>query len=236
MVGTQFHQDRVVRLTPGDKVTPIVSLQAPKGIAAYPPIIPSLGTVVYVTSSPTVRGLIHDAYGKRLRADLVTGTPVNDFGSDGFDSGAGPANILAIKNPAPGAFKLDIIGLTNAPYEVHISTADVASQASARILLSGDASPDLRFAPAFKLGAQSSLAFVPRLDGITHNDASATVSFTAVAGKTYRLERKSDLGDAAWQSIQGVQDVTVSTNGVVQLTDPATAFLAQAFYRIHVLP
>jgi hypothetical protein len=236
MVGTQFYEDRVIRLTPGDKATVIATLYHPQGIAAYPAIVPSLGTVVYLTIHSPVDVLVTDAAGKRIGVDPDTGNPVNDFGANGFDSGAGEPRIFAIKNPAPGGFKLDAIGTSSGSYMIDISAADLSSAASSRIQTLGNVSIGDRFKPGFTLDSQSTLNFALRALNCTRTGAGVTVAFEAVAGKTYRLERKTSITDASWQSIAGVADLTASSTGSLQITDPNAISLGHAFYRVRLLP
>ena len=159
MVGTQVHRDRVVRLTPGDHPAEIVRLVRPQGIAAYPAVVPSLGTVVYFTVHSPVNVVLTDATGRRLGVDPVSGLPVNDFGAKGFDSGPGEPRVFAIKDPAPGAFGLHAIGTDTGPYTIDVSAADLVSGATARIRTTGMASPGVPSDHDFSLGTGSSLAF-----------------------------------------------------------------------------
>jgi CSLREA domain-containing protein len=58
----------------------------------------------------------------------------------------------------------------------------------------------------------------------------------AIAGKSYRLERKNALTDANWGSIAGVADLTPVSTGTAQITDPGGASVAKHFYHVRVLP
>ena len=160
MVGTQFWANQVVRVLPGDHVFPIATLYHPGGIAGYPAIVPSSGTVVYLTIHSPVDVLVTDAAGRRIGVDPATGNPVNDFGQDAYDSGAGEPRVLAIKSPAPGIYSVDVVGTASGPYTVDISAADLKTGASARIRTSGFAAPGNHAKPDFSLGPDSSLAFV----------------------------------------------------------------------------
>lgn len=60
--------------------------------------------------------------------------------------------------------------------------------------------------------------------------ADITVSFEAVYGKFYRLERKLNLTDS-WQSIPDVQDLNATGNDVESITAPNSVNLGRAFYR-----
>jgi hypothetical protein len=77
-----------------------------------------------------------------------------------------------------------------------------------------------------------------RIISITRSGNSIVVAFYGVTPETYRLERKLNLTDPTWQSIPGVNDVTVGggSSGVKSITDPNGISLGKAFYRIRVLP
>ena len=70
------------------------------------------------------------------------------------------------------------------------------------------------------------------LPGITRNGSDIVVSFQAELGAIYRLERKLNLTDSAWQSIPGVNDLTATSNGPVQITHPGAVGLGRGFYRV----
>ena len=75
-----------------------------------------------------------------------------------------------------------------------------------------------------------------RMLSVTRNGTNIVVNFFAIAGKTYRLERKIDITDATWQSIPGVSDLPAVTTGTTQITDPNGTSLSKAFYRVRLLP
>jgi hypothetical protein len=59
----------------------------------------------------------------------------------------------------------------------------------------------------------------------------------AVAGSSYRLERKLQLTDAAWQPIAGVADLSVTAAaGSATIVHPGGATELKAFYRVRLLP
>jgi subtilisin family serine protease len=72
--------------------------------------------------------------------------------------------------------------------------------------------------------------------GITRSGNNIAVSFFAIAGKMYRLERKIDTVDATWQSIPGVSDLNAGTTGATQITDPNAVTLGKALYRVRLNP
>jgi hypothetical protein len=63
------------------------------------------------------------------------------------------------------------------------------------------------------------------------------ITFNAIAGHTYRLERATELAeDTDWQSVAGVADLTPGATGSAQFTDVGGANLGRAFYRVGLLP
>ncbi len=76
-----------------------------------------------------------------------------------------------------------------------------------------------------------------RIITVARSGSDFTVTFyLAVAGKTYRLERKDALTDAFWSSISGVADLTAVSTGSAQLTDTGGAAVTKHFYHVRVLP
>ena len=199
-------------------------------------LVPSLGTVVYLTVHSPINVLVTDTAGKRIGTDPVSGASINDFGAEGFDSGAGEPRVFAIKNPAPGDYKVDVVGTGTGPYTIDISAADLVTAGSDRIQTTGNVSLGDRFKPRFTIRDDKSLAFVVRALSFIRTGADVTLTFEAVAGKTYRLERKLNLTDASWQSIAGVSDFAATSSGAAQITHPGGANQPQAFYRVRLLP
>jgi hypothetical protein len=73
-----------------------------------------------------------------------------------------------------------------------------------------------------------------RITASVFDDSAFVVSFLAVAAKTYRLEYKEALGDAAWLPTS-VADYTAASTGTAQFTDPLLARPSQNFYRVRVV-
>lgn len=157
MVGVSFWGNSLVRLTPGDRVTPIATLYHPQAVAAYPAVVPSVGTVVYITTHSPVDVLVTDASGRRIGVDPVTGTAVNGFGQHGFDSGPGEPRVIAIENPAPGPYTVQAVGTGNGPYTVDVSAADLGTGGSSRVSTTGVAVPGRHFEYDFDLAADSTV-------------------------------------------------------------------------------
>ena len=76
-----------------------------------------------------------------------------------------------------------------------------------------------------------------RITTVARNTNDFVVTFnTAVAGKSYRLERKDALTDALWGSISGVADLNATSTGSAQITDTGGATTTTRFYHVRVLP
>lgn len=72
--------------------------------------------------------------------------------------------------------------------------------------------------------------------GIARGGANISVTFQAVQGETYRLERKLKITEPVWQNIPGLADLTATANGATSITDVGAVALGQAFYRVNFLP
>jgi CSLREA domain-containing protein len=76
-----------------------------------------------------------------------------------------------------------------------------------------------------------------RIISIARSGSNIVVTFQAIQGATYRLERTPSLSPPNWQSISGVADLTASGNGPAQITDTTSPIsLGRAFYRVALLP
>jgi hypothetical protein len=71
--------------------------------------------------------------------------------------------------------------------------------------------------------------------GIKLNGSTVSVPFEANQGATYRLKRKLDLADPAWQNIPGASDLNAASNGPAQLVDPGPLNPGNSFYRISLM-
>lgn len=70
-----------------------------------------------------------------------------------------------------------------------------------------------------------------RSTGIERDASDITVSFDAFQESSYRLERKLNLTDPSWQS---VNNITATSNGPAQIVDTNAANLSKAFYRVNL--
>ena len=159
MVGVSFWGNSVMRLTPGDRVTPIVALYHPQAIAAYPAIVPSAGTVVYITIHSPIDVLVTDAAGRRIGVDPATGAARNDFGQHGFDSGPGEPRVIAIENAAPGPYQVQAIGTGSGPYRIDVTSADLVTAVTSHVIATGTAAPGASFAHDFTFAAETGVRF-----------------------------------------------------------------------------
>jgi hypothetical protein len=82
-----------------------------------------------------------------------------------------------------------------------------------------------------------SIAVFPRIIRLIDTARSGNdfvITFEALAGNSYRLERKTEITDA-WESA-GVSDLTVTVSGAAVITHPGGVTGAKAFYRVRLLP
>jgi CSLREA domain-containing protein len=82
---------------------------------------------------------------------------------------------------------------------------------------------------AFEFGVTITLISIAR------SGADIVVTFQAVQGATYRLERKLAVTDSTWESISGVNDFSPSSSGPAPITHAGGANLTEAFYRVRLL-
>jgi probable HAF family extracellular repeat protein len=74
----------------------------------------------------------------------------------------------------------------------------------------------------------------PQASAVSKSGNSITVTFNAIAGKTYRLESAAALTTTTnWQMISGVSDFTAPTTGSAQITGPTAG--SSTFYRVRLL-
>ena len=83
---------------------------------------------------------------------------------------------------------------------------------------------------------RNNASFQLRILSIHRSGNNVIISFTGVSGKTFRLERKGTLSDAAWESIPGLADLTPTFNGAAQIIHPGGLSSQQSFYRVSLLP
>lgn len=148
-------------VTSSGQLTPIVSggLGSVSFVTAWPPNVSAGAAIsVLIRIDSPVDVLVTDPNGKKL--GMQNGAPVNDFGNDGSDTGAGShPRFYAINKPAPGEYKVDSVGTGTGPYTVHIYSVDTSKPFGQHILSSGNAAPGALSNQNFTFGAGASIAF-----------------------------------------------------------------------------
>jgi len=74
---------------------------------------------------------------------------------------------------------------------------------------------------------------VLKISQLQISGADYVVSFSSVAGKTYRVERSDTLANGSWTT---VSNNIAGTGGVLQVTDTGAAAQPKRFYRVVLLP
>lgn len=76
-----------------------------------------------------------------------------------------------------------------------------------------------------------------RITSVQRTGALFRVTFQlAVAGKSYRLERKDSPGDPTWNAIPGLPDYSPNASGAAELSDSGISGRTRQIYRVRVLP
>lgn len=176
--------------------------------------------------------IVQDFGAQTSQAPLITGVVYQDInGNNFYDPGEGL-----------GGVRVDVTGTS--------FYAVTASAGGYSVPVPGNGSYPIKFSGANVVTAQASVTVANLLNkkvdylaevltsvvGITRNGVNIAVSFNAVAGRTYRLERKLKITDPTWQSIAGLSDFTAGSSGVALISDLNAISLGQAFYRVRLLP
>lgn len=159
IVGTDIYLGAVAGASLSGVVPIVTGLDHPGPIAAWPPpASPGFGATLIIQINSPVDVLLTDTNGKKLGVE--NGLPVNDFGSDGFDSGTDThPRFYAINNPAPGSFVLNSVGTSDGPFTVHVYTADLDKPLGEHISHTGDATPGSIAKHDFTLAGDGALTF-----------------------------------------------------------------------------
>ncbi len=161
LVGTSpFSNGGIVfTMDPGGSTPIVKGIGYVGGVAAWPPNVSAGAAIsVLIRIDSPVDVLVTDPNGKKL--GMQNGVPVNDFGNDGFDSGAGShPHFYAINNPAAGDFAVQSIGTGTGPYTVHVYSLDTSKPFGQHILSSGHASPGVLSNQNFTIGAGGGISF-----------------------------------------------------------------------------
>ncbi len=73
------------------------------------------------------------------------------------------------------------------------------------------------------------------ITSIAKQGGNVVVTFNAMGGTTYRLERKLTFNSPTWTPVSGVANLTPASNGSAQFVAPGDASLPMAFYRVVVV-
>ena len=96
------------------------------------------------------------------------------------------------------------------------------------IRVTDDGSPPMSDSKSFTIV----VAAPPVIQSIAASRDNVTITWTAIAGKVYQVECKSDLAASTWNVLSG--DVTASTDSAAKAD--VTASTARRFYRIVAVP
>jgi hypothetical protein len=118
-------------------------------------------------------------------------------------------------NPATGLF-------TWTPDDSFVNTTNPAT-----VQVTDNGSPPLSDSKSFNILVVAR----PSIQSIGHTNNIVTMTWSTIAGQTYRLQYKVNLNDAVWMDL--VPDLTAS-GSVVSATDP-TAISSSRFYRIQLV-
>ncbi len=99
-----------------------------------------------------------------------------------------------------------------------------------RVLVTDGGVPPLGDFQSFNVVVEpSSLALI---DARLNDNGSFTVTWTSIPQRAYRVESKTGLDDAAWQSFAPL----MATGTTLSLTDPNSTHAARKFYRVVLIP
>ena len=160
LYATQGFMGRVVKLNQTNKnLTTIANLPGPVGIAAFPPQLGNVqvSALVIRIDSP-VDVVVTDTFGRRL--GMVNGHAINEFGSQGFDSGPqSHPRFYVVNHPLPGSYAVQSIGTGSGPFTVHAYSVDTGQRRAEHISVTGNALPGAVGKHDFTLDATGVLTF-----------------------------------------------------------------------------
>lgn len=163
---------------------------------------------------------------------FITGVVYQDINANGFyDPGEGLAGVRV--DVAGASFYA--ITASSGGYSIPVPGNDSYS-----VTFSGGSSPTAQGTAVVANFLNTKVDYVAEvlagIVSITRSDTDIVVSFSAVNGRSYRLERKPNLINSTWQSIDGVSDFHATSDGTAQITDPDVTGQGQEFYRVRLLP
>ena len=160
LVGTE--RDRVVRVVPGVGLVEIASgFIGPWPVAEYPTsVTPNSGATIIIRLDSPVNIQLTDPNGMRIGVDPLAGTPVNDFGEYGFDSGPGEPRFYAINNPVAGDYDVDTVGTGDGDFAINVYFVDLEQPVGQRIRATGAATSGSTSTQDFRLDADGTITFI----------------------------------------------------------------------------
>jgi hypothetical protein len=193
---------------------PITRLRFRIGNITTFPALPAGSDLRLLTTPDAVVG------GHAVRGTFLE-TPANQPFGGGFNSSAAVTSVTPVSPLLPGQ---------SIPVQLSFG---VEQNGNEKLLVCAEALPS--GGGCFEW--DSTKALQPfRILGLSRTGVNIAVTFTPTSGRTYRLERKTQITDAAWESIAGVSDFTAPSNNPAQIVHPSGANSPQSFYRVRLLP
>ncbi|MEO7300186.1 MAG: SpoIID/LytB domain-containing protein [Verrucomicrobiota bacterium] len=135
-----------------------------------------------------------------------------------------PANILTFSLD-PGAPSASSINSTNGIFSWTTVSADAGSVNPITVRVTDNGVPPKFDTKSFRIDVVAP----PAIQGITMSEGMVTLTWSAIAGKTYRVQYKTNLEDANWIDLTDV----IASDATASFSDTPGA--NQRFYRIFVL-
>jgi len=157
---------RIVGMGPGDVTIYAEGLESPVGIDVYPPFIPvTSGVAVFFKIESPLNVLITASDGRRIGADLVTGAPINDFGTAGYDSQTSEPRIYGLRDPPAGSFTIQTKGTGNGPYTITTYGTNLETDVITQAPFTGNTVTGVQSVHLFALDAAGVVTPIADADG-----------------------------------------------------------------------
>ena len=138
-----------------------------------------------------------------------------------------PANVLTFSMD-PGAPPGATINPASGRFTWLVPTNQVAGTFAVTIHVADDGVPSLNDSRTFKIVVVTT----PVIESIVLADGTVTISWSAFADRTYRVQYKSDLNDSGWIDLAG----DVVANGPVATKTDMLVSSEQRYYRVVLVP
>jgi len=162
---------------------------------------------------------------------VVTGSSAN--GSGYFDPGAGFPNHLSAAVNGGGVTISSVTYTDPTHLTLDVSVAALAAAGSRTITATNpDGQGVTSSSGILAVVSNSSSNIPPEIESIVLSNDAVTIAWTAVAGRTYRVQYKSDVTDSGWADLPG--DVNATSSLAIK-ADSAVSN-AQRYYRVLLLP